>query len=167
MDKKIWIAEGFATAASIYELTREPVAITCMADNLKRVALVMHKFRPHAEIVLAADNDRTTDENPGLTKAMEAARSVDGKVSVPWFFDTSTRPSDWNDARKLHGEELTRRALLGSVMTPEQYRQRTRERDLTWARHARDTGWSERTIQRGLELRNRERGFERSIGHER
>jgi putative DNA primase/helicase len=166
---RLWVAEGYATAATVHELTSEPVMAACNAGNLQAVAVALHERYPGAEMVIAADSDRLTKHNPGLTKALSAARDIDGKVAVPWFLDVSRKPTDWNDMMRSDGKELTRRALMGSVMTPERYIERTRQKDLTWALHAEDNGWSREVVQRGIAQRTQERGFnrERSIGHER
>lgn len=83
--KKICIAEGFATAASIQEATGLPVAIAFNAGNLMPVAAQIRKTFPDATIVICADNDTNTPGNPGVTKATEAARAIDALLAIPNF----------------------------------------------------------------------------------
>jgi putative DNA primase/helicase len=79
----ICIAEGYATAASIHEVTGHPVAVAFNCGNLKSVALALRKKYPYARITICADNDDHTPGNPGLTKAREAAQACDGHLAVP------------------------------------------------------------------------------------
>jgi len=109
--KRIYIAEGFATGATIQEATGEAVVIAFYAGNLKSVATALHKQYPEAELIIAADDDQWTDGNPGQAKATEAAEAVKAKLTSPLFRDTSTRPTDFNDLFLLHGAEEVRKQL--------------------------------------------------------
>ncbi len=103
---KILIAEGFATAATIHEVTGFPVVVAYNAGNLQPVARLMRSAHPHAEIVLCADDDHKTDGNPGITKATLAAEEVGGHILVPEF--GSNRPdkaTDFNDMASLEGKD--------------------------------------------------------------
>lgn len=81
--ESLCIAEGFATAATIYESTGLAVAVAFDAGNLLTVAQAIRAKFSHIEITLCADNDAETPRNPGLTKAREAAAAVDGLLAVP------------------------------------------------------------------------------------
>ncbi|MCB1591363.1 MAG: toprim domain-containing protein [Alphaproteobacteria bacterium] len=81
--ESLCIAEGFATAATIYESTGLAVAVAFDAGNLLPVAQALRTKFSVAEIVLCADNDANTPGNPGLTKAREAAAAVGGRLAVP------------------------------------------------------------------------------------
>jgi putative DNA primase/helicase len=81
--EKVLIAEGFATAATLYEETGYRVYLAFTANNLLAVGCVVRDKLPDAEIVFCADNDTQTSGNPGLTKATEAAQAVNGSVAVP------------------------------------------------------------------------------------
>lgn len=100
---KIYVAEGYATAATIHEATGEAVAIAFDAGNLEPVAKVMRDKFPDLEIIIAADNDRATEGNPGLVKGTLAAKAVGGRVVYPDF--TSDTGSDFNDLATLEGYE--------------------------------------------------------------
>jgi phage/plasmid primase-like uncharacterized protein len=93
---RIVIAEGFATAASIHTATGHTVIAAFDCGNLKPVAEAVHQKYPHAEIIIAADDDHKTKGNPGICKALEAALAVDGTVADPGgaLFDEET---DFND----------------------------------------------------------------------
>jgi putative DNA primase/helicase len=81
----LYIAEGYATGASIHEATRHAVAVAFDAGNLLPVAKALRAKLPDVKIILCADDDSCTEGNPGLTKATEAARAVDGLLAVPDF----------------------------------------------------------------------------------
>lgn len=90
------IAEGYATAATVHESTGNRVYVAFDRTNLKAVALAVRRLHPEARIVIAADNDRFTPGNPGLTDARAAALAVGGLVSVPEFPE-GVPGTDWND----------------------------------------------------------------------
>jgi putative DNA primase/helicase len=83
--KTMLIAEGFATAVSVFMATGEATAAAFNAGNLPAVARALRAKFPHLRIVVCADNDAGTPGNPGVTKATEAARAVGGFVAVPRF----------------------------------------------------------------------------------
>jgi putative DNA primase/helicase len=85
-DGVLLIAEGYATAASVYEATGQATAAAFNATNMVEVAQALRgKFGPGIKIVLAADDDHATPGNPGLTAAMRAAALVGGYVAKPDF----------------------------------------------------------------------------------
>ena len=102
---QIVIAEGFATAASIYEATNLPVVIAFDCGSLVPVAKAIRRWLPLTHIVIAADDDHGSDGNPGITKAQEAAELVGGHVAVPIFLESEERGTDFNDLHALRGHE--------------------------------------------------------------
>lgn len=80
---RLWIAEGYSSAASVHMATGEPTVMAVDAGNLLPVAQTLRATYPGAALVFAADNDMETDGNPGVTKAKEAAAAVGGRVWVP------------------------------------------------------------------------------------
>ncbi|WP_022975326.1 toprim domain-containing protein [Nevskia ramosa] len=108
------IAEGFATAATIHEVTGWPTVTAFDAGNLEPVALALRAKYPSARIVIGADNDHGTPGNPGLTKGRAAARAIGGTVIAPAFGagDTGT---DWNDYQASYGRDATAAVLLNAV----------------------------------------------------
>lgn len=83
----VCVAEGFATAASVFEATGYPTAVAFDAGNLEPVARELRDKFPHALIVLCADDDAATaltrGVNPGLANAQRAAQAVGGVVAMP------------------------------------------------------------------------------------
>jgi putative DNA primase/helicase len=88
-NKVLLIAEGFATSATLFQATGHAVAVSFSAGNLLDVALLMRQKFPDFKIILCADNDRFTPGNPGMTKALEAARAIGGYFAVPRFREES------------------------------------------------------------------------------
>ncbi len=100
---KVYIAEGFATGASLHQELKTPVIIAFNCQNLKSVALAVRAKYPDVEIVIAADNDVKTAGNPGLSCGREAAKGVDGSVIYPVFLDENFEGNDFNDLYRQGG----------------------------------------------------------------
>jgi len=110
-DDRIFLAEGYATSATIHETAGGTVVVVFNAGNLKPVAHAVREKHPQAEIVICADNDAFTDGNPGITKGREAAQAVKAKVVWPMFKDTQGKPTDFNDLATLQGLAEVKRQL--------------------------------------------------------
>jgi putative DNA primase/helicase len=110
---KIFIAEGYATSASIYECTDIATICSFNCNNLLPVSKVIRKKFPHIEIIIACDNDIYTEGNPGRAKAEEAAITINAKSVFPNFsgLNISNRPTDFNDLLLLAGPDEVRNQL--------------------------------------------------------
>lgn len=116
----ILICEGYATGATLHECTGHAVIVAFDAGNLLEVAKVMRERFADAIIVMAADNDRCTTkpiENPGLTRARDAAAAIGGLVAVPDFAELDGKPTDFNDLQALEGPEAVAGAI-DAVLKP-------------------------------------------------
>ncbi len=102
------ICEGYATGLSVHLATGFTVYCAIDAGNLRTVSETVRAKYPHAEIILAADNDADHQENIGLIKAQTAADTVGGVVAFP---PTS---GDWNDYHQQYDIDKTRGAILMS-----------------------------------------------------
>ncbi|MEP8665184.1 primase-helicase zinc-binding domain-containing protein [Enterobacter cloacae] len=109
--KRLWIAEGYATALTVHHLTGETVMVALSSVNLLSLASLARQKHPACQIVLAADRDLNGD---GQTKAAAAAEACEGVVSLPPVF------GDWNDAFVQHGGEATRKAIYDAIRPPAQ-----------------------------------------------
>ena len=106
------IAEGFATSATLHEITGHAVACTFNAGNMKPVAEALRINLPDTILIFCADDDHTTEGNPGLTKASEAAQAVDGLLAIPVFPDNrGDKDTDFNDLARLAGPEAVKRCI--------------------------------------------------------
>lgn len=109
---RVYIAEGYATGATVHEVTGAPVVVSFGANNLLATAMGVRAAMPAAEIVFAVDDDRDNEENTGMIKASAAAEVVDGLLAFPEF--GSDRPkgaSDFNDVMACKGKEAVLSAL--------------------------------------------------------
>ncbi|HFW1654815.1 TPA: primase-helicase zinc-binding domain-containing protein, partial [Salmonella enterica subsp. enterica serovar Thompson] len=107
--KRLWIAEGYATALTVHLLTGETVMVALSSVNLLSLASLACQKYPACQIVLAADRDLNGD---GQTKAAAAADACEGVVALPPVF------GDWNDAFVQKGEEATRKAIYDAIRPP-------------------------------------------------
>jgi phage/plasmid primase-like uncharacterized protein len=126
-DDTVYVAEGFATAATIHELTGSTVIVAFDGGNLEPVARTVHERFPGAEIVIAADDDwkREQEANPGLRHARAAAVAAGGSVVVPDFSgkngvtNRDDKHTDFNDLSNFLGADAVKRSLA-ATMTPDQ-----------------------------------------------
>jgi putative DNA primase/helicase len=95
----ILIGEGFATVATMVEVTGSPGVVAFNAGNLLPVSKTIRRLNPHADIIIVGDDDRWTEGNPGRTKARAAALEIGAKLLLPNFdgMDLDSNPTDWND----------------------------------------------------------------------
>lgn len=94
----LYVCEGWATGATIHADTGAAVACAMNAGNLNPAALALREKHPHASIIIAGDDDRQTEGNPGRTAANAAAVAVGGLVVFPlWPQDAPTDLTDFND----------------------------------------------------------------------
>ena len=105
--ERLWIAEGFATSASVFEATGDAVACAFSGVNMAKVAKSFRKQHPKLDIRIAGDvgGEKYTDE------AMIACL---GKRALP-IFDDGDDGNDWNDFSCLYGKDTTRNALHGRI----------------------------------------------------
>lgn len=123
----ILIGEGFATCASLHECTGHAVIVAFDAPNLLPVAKVIRARFPDAIIVMAADNDQWTVrpvDNPGVTRAREAAAEIGGLVAIPQFDAALGKvgekggPTDFNDLQAREGAEAVRAVINALLAAP-------------------------------------------------
>ncbi len=107
--KRLWIAEGYATALTVHHLTGETVMVALSSVNLLSLASLARQKHPACQIVLAADRDLNGD---GQIKAAAAAEACEGIVALPPVF------GDWNDAFMQKGEEALRKAIYDAIRPP-------------------------------------------------
>ena len=121
-DEVLAVCEGYATGATIHELTGWTVVVAFDATNLPVVAAAMRAAYPHCPIIICADNDQWSKnsadiKNPGVHYANKAAQIARGYVVKPIFRDTSSQPTDFNDLATLEGRDVAMRQLLDNPIT--------------------------------------------------
>lgn len=112
------VAEGYATAASLFEATGLPVAVAFDAGNLAPVAAALHARYKTAKLLICADDDSFSAGNPGVTCASAAALEVGGAFVAPvWanpdaraaaYETRGTKHTDFNDLHALEGLHTVR-----------------------------------------------------------
>ncbi|WP_105630034.1 primase-helicase zinc-binding domain-containing protein [Cronobacter malonaticus] len=107
--KRLWIAEGYATALTVHHLTGETIMVAMSSVNLLSLASLARQQHPVCQIVLAGDRDLN---GVGQTSAAAAAEACEGTVALPPVF------GDWNDAFVQQGEEATRQAIYDAIKPP-------------------------------------------------
>lgn len=115
----IVIAEGYATAASIFEATGRPVVAAFDSGNLMAVAEAIHAKFPDRPILIAADNDHSNKlGNVGMIKAEEAAKAVGGLSVAPQFTaaEQAKGLTDFNDLAAARGISAVSQAIDAALV---------------------------------------------------
>ncbi len=109
----VYVCEGYATGASLFEAYHRPVLVAFDAGNLLPVAQVYRSRFPFIPLTVCADNDRKSVTNTGLTKAREVVASVPNVgLIVPEFPEgTPLHLSDFNDLTVLLGSNTKELAV--------------------------------------------------------
>ncbi len=120
----VLIAEGFATAATLHEMTGLPAIVAFNAGNLRPVAEAYRALDLKRAIYIAGDDDKHREAerdgqgrpkvNVGRVKAEEAAAAVGGQTVFPTFPD-NTPGTDWNDLAKAQGRAQAAAQLRGAI----------------------------------------------------
>lgn len=119
---KIYISEGYATGASIHEAIGNPVVVAFDCHNLDSVMGNLKGKYTSNEFLIAADDDRETNGNPGRTKAEEAAKKYNCKVIYPRFptdfrLPNDKCPTDFNDIHVYLGLDEVKKQLNEKIKT--------------------------------------------------
>ena len=104
---RLWIAEGFATAASVFEATGDATSCAFSGLNMAKVAKAFRKQFAELDIRIAGDKD-------GERFANEAMIACLGKAAIP-VFDVGHDGTDWNDFLCRYGSDMTKEALYGGI----------------------------------------------------
>jgi putative DNA primase/helicase len=118
-DGPVVVVEGYATGASIHEATGYAVVCAMNCGNLPAVAKALRAKWPGREIIIAADNDQWTQDNPGMAKATEAAKAINAKLAIPKFKDNSSRPTDFNDLHHTQGLDTVKTQIENATTATE------------------------------------------------
>jgi len=97
----LYVCEGWATGATIHEHNGAAVACAMNAGNLLEVGRQLQRHYPDSPLIIAGDDDRQTEGNPGRTAATQAAAVLGcGLVLPPWSGAEPLSLSDFNDLRQ-------------------------------------------------------------------
>lgn len=99
--QRLYLCEGWATGATIHEHTGAAVACAMNAGNLFAAGDRLRRAYPYSLLIVAGDDDRQTEGNPGRTAAERAAATLGCGVVFPAWTDTDPLElSDFNDLRQ-------------------------------------------------------------------
>jgi putative DNA primase/helicase len=117
----VCIAEGFSTAATVYEATGYPTYCAFDAGNLLPVGQAVLSMHPDAKIIIAGDDDWAKEGNAGKAKATEAGVAIGAKVVFPAFgADREDGDTDFNDMARVTGLDSVRAVFADDVSAAEQ-----------------------------------------------
>ena len=107
---KVYLCEGFATAASVCEACKMPVIVGLDVGNLEFVVQDFSERFCNMHIIIAADNDAKKEKERGFNIGKEKAMQIKNNfknvsVCIPIFNDTeiSSGYSDFNDLYNSRG----------------------------------------------------------------
>jgi putative DNA primase/helicase len=100
--QRIWLAEGYATAATVHEVTGDCVVCAFDASNLIKVAATIRPLFIEREVYVAADND-----DAGIKAATEAMQ----QHNLEGWIAPDDWKTDWNDHCTRYGKEKTLQEL--------------------------------------------------------
>jgi phage/plasmid primase-like uncharacterized protein len=117
----IFVAEGYATAASIHMAIGKPVVVAIDAGNLDPVMSMLIRAYPKAALVICADNDIKTELKIGKNVGIEAAKVCQEKygckVVTPNFLNIENAQdlSDFNDLYVAKGLEYIKQKISADL----------------------------------------------------
>lgn len=104
----VYLCEGWATGASIHEATSCPVVVAMNCNNLLPVATALRtSLAENLPLTVAADNDRHTTGNPGLTAGRQVSDAVAASLTWPRFPCESCDCSDFNDLARCEAGRVS------------------------------------------------------------
>ncbi len=117
-----YVAEGYATAASVHEATNVPVVVAFDCGNLFPVIENLRKLYPNNKITILADDDQETKDhqgasiNPGKNAAEKAFKQYGCDFILPKFqkdfkLPNGKLPSDFNDLHFYFGLDNLKQQL--------------------------------------------------------
>ncbi|PMN73762.1 hypothetical protein BCT27_01770 [Enterovibrio norvegicus] len=117
----VYIAEGFATAATVYDATGKTVVCAFNANNLLVVAPIVKELFPDSKVIVAADNDAAKEAEGKGNKGKETAEKLFEKEDLPYSMPTFQSPSegtDWNDFAIKHGNGAVAKVMNENIIEP-------------------------------------------------
>lgn len=114
----VYLCEGFATGASIYQATGVPTVVAFYATNLAPVVKVLKMAHPLLHIAVCGDDDRFKGDNVGRAKGVKAAELAMGESIFPVFASDEGQPTDFNDLHAREGLDAVKKQL-GAMTEPE------------------------------------------------
>ncbi|MBE3752124.1 toprim domain-containing protein [Vibrio parahaemolyticus] len=117
----VYLCEGYATGASLHQLTNATVVVTFTASNLESVASTITELYTESIIVVAADNDHQKEKEGKGNKGLEVANELLDKHQFAYtypLFDDDDSGTDWNDFCHNNSGEAALKALTDNLVQP-------------------------------------------------
>jgi len=105
----IYLAEGYATGATIYEATGQTVFIAFNSGNLESVALALKEKYPDSRIIIASDNDLLKEQEIGKNIGLEAGKKAAATINAGLCICPVN--SDFNDLMVSQSIDAVKEAL--------------------------------------------------------
>lgn len=130
----ICIAEGYATAAPIFESTNTTILMVVTRTNILNVCKEINRKYPNSQIIICGDDDVDTEGNPGRTDAITAANAINAKIPdgkpkckvvFPKFPEDMKRDAsgksfkDFHDLWFIYGKDEVKRQIDKNAFIPE------------------------------------------------
>ena len=106
----VYVVEGFATGATVFEATDVPVVVAFNSGNIQAVCTKIKAEYPKMEIIIAADNDIESEKKHGHNSGKESATATAKELGVKFVLCPVN--SDFND---LFNEQYNRKDGLKAV----------------------------------------------------
>jgi putative DNA primase/helicase len=103
------LVEGYATGATVHELTERPVIVCFDAGNVWNIAEMVRRTLPEIKLLIASDADGDGQ------KAKKTAQRFSGLACFPDFTGTHATGNDFNDLAVYANKETARQQLLDAI----------------------------------------------------
>lgn len=120
-NETVYVCEGYATGASIHDLTQSTVIVCFNASNLKSVAPTLQAAFPGSTLIVAADNDHQKEKEGKGNKGLEVAQNLLDYHRIPYTspqFEEGDNGTDWNDFCQNKSPEDVVQALEDNLIEP-------------------------------------------------
>lgn len=106
--KRVYLCEGYATGATLYEAVNDLVMVCFSIGNIIFVCEEILNNYPDVEIIICSDFDRSSKDQVGLINGLMLAY----KHKLKFLFPSSlTSGSDWNDLYIQRGLDAVRNTI--------------------------------------------------------
>lgn len=117
--KTLYLCEGFATGASIFDNIKLPVICSFSANNLPNVARTIREYNPSCTIILAADNDK--DSQVGKIWAYKTLKETACIIKIVQF-PPGAAGNDYNDLAQIDPELLKEQLSITQIPPDEEFK---------------------------------------------
>lgn len=118
-NRYIFVAEGYSTAATIYEATGCTTFVAFDSGNLCHVSKLIIQAYADSTLIIASDDDRFNELNTGQLKATEITDITEFKNMKPLFLENDNG-TDFNDMMIKYGMDHLKKFIrnyIKSVIT--------------------------------------------------